>query len=101
MFTARNVLHEVELEQQRLHARYIQPGGVVRVVIFAMRALSDALLALLHKLGVVQIAPPPGPTTAAPLKYQITNIPTSAPYYSKTIAAHAVLTLATALKSVN
>ena len=56
MLTKRNALHKVELEQQSLHAGHIQPGGVVRVVIFAMRALSDALLALFHELGVIQMA---------------------------------------------
>ena len=56
MLTPRNALHKVQLEQQRLHARHIEPGRVVRVVVFAMRALRHALFALLHKFGVVQVA---------------------------------------------
>jgi hypothetical protein len=32
VFTARNALHKVQCEQQRLHAIHILPGGEVRFV---------------------------------------------------------------------
>ena len=56
MFTARNALHKVELEQQRFHALHIQPGGVVSVVFISVGALRQALIVLFHELGVIQIA---------------------------------------------
>src|SRR3989339_783080 len=56
VFATRNALHKVKFEQQRLHACHIEPGGVVRVIVFTMRALGHALLALFHKFGIVQVA---------------------------------------------
>jgi hypothetical protein len=55
VFTTSDLLHEVQLQEQLGHPFNIQARRIVRVVLFAMQCLGNAVLTVFDELRIIQI----------------------------------------------